>query len=102
MSGVNSFDFDTSFSPYDNFSKQKTQHFNDENEFDETDIDNIKAFLAKYSTSFTEKSKAIPKTSEISASFTFKMPAVSTVNMVSYKPDKEKSVQTEFSKMKLV
>ena len=102
MSGVNSFDFDTSFSPYDNFSKQKTQHFNDENEFDETDIDNIKAFLAKYSTSFTEKSKQISKTDATVEPFTFKMPAISTVNMVSYKPDKEKSVQTDFSKLKLV
>ena len=50
MSGGDSFNFDTRFSQHDFFSKNETQYFNDENEFDETDIDDITAILAKYST----------------------------------------------------
>ena len=50
MSGGDYFDFDTSFSQHDIFSKNETEYFSDENEFDETDIDDITAILAKYST----------------------------------------------------
>ena len=50
MSGGDYFDFDTSFSQHDIFSKNETEYFSDENEFDDTDIDDITAILAKYST----------------------------------------------------
>ena len=53
----------------------------DENEFDKTDISNIKQFLAKYGKESRKNSES--KISQKSEKFSFKMPSVPTVKMVS-------------------
>ena len=53
----------------------------DENEFDETDISNIKKFLAKYGKESRKNSEC--KIYQKSEKFSFKMPSVPTVKMVS-------------------